>query len=158
MDELTRKLYETFLLFRKLHMSLLLPENLSKNEYFTLRCIEYLNKLENADGADRHASISALAKIMHVTTPAVSRTVSTLEEKGIILRRSDKNDRRNTYVELTTQGKTLLQKAQAEMNNFFNQMVQDMDPKDLEQLIQYLTEIYENACAELERKKQERKQ
>ena len=155
MDELTQKLYETFLLFRKLHMSLLLPENLSKNEYFTLRCIAYMHCV---DGGSQHVSISLLAKMMHVTTPAVSRTVSTLEERGILLRENDKNDRRNTFVDLTPQGKKLLENAHTEMTDFFNQMVHNMKQEDIKCLIQYLTDLYKNANAVLEQKQKEKQQ
>lgn len=155
MDELTRKLFETFQLFHKLHMSVLLPENLSKNEYLTLMCIE---RMHNVNTADRRVSISMVAKMLRVTTPAVSRTVSTLEERGILLRENDKNDRRNTYVKLTSQGKVILQQAHTEMNSFFNQMVHNMKQEDIKCLIQYLTDLYENANAMLEQKQKEKQQ
>lgn len=155
MNELTRRLFETLLLFQKMHMSVILPDNLTKNDYYTLKCIEYIR---NENNADNSVSISALANMLRVSAAAVSRNVSTLEERGILLRKRDTNDRRNTYVELTSQGKEILMQAQIEMDNFLNQIVHNMDKEDMEHLIEYLTKIYENAFAEYERRKQEKKE
>ena len=48
--------------------------------------------------------VSDLAKAVRMTMPGVSRALAGLEEKGIIERRIDKSDRRNTLVFLTEDG------------------------------------------------------
>ena len=48
--------------------------------------------------------VSQLAKELKVSSPAVSRMLGILENKGPIGRDVDKDNRRNTYVYLTQQG------------------------------------------------------
>ena len=62
-------------------------------------------------------SISALAKKLRVTTPAVSRTMRSLEKKDLIYRETDSKDRRNTFVRLTDTGKKILKQSELEMND-----------------------------------------
>ena len=153
MDELTRKIFETFQLFRKIHMYVLLPENLSRNEYFTLMSIEHLRNQQQ----EGHVSISMIAKILHVTTPAVSRTIHSLEEHEYLLRENDKNDRRNTFVKLTPKGNDILKQAHVQMSNFLNQMVHDLCKEDKEHLIHCMQQMYSNATAEIERMEHEKR-
>lgn len=164
MDDLNRRLFETFHMFQKLRMSNLLPTGLSRNDFSTLMCIEY-GKF-NPHGADmtpqetdcarEKMSISKLAKVLHVTTPAVSRTLKGLEEKGFVLREIDKEDRRNIFVELTDAGKNILRTAEAEMNDFTDTVVHNMDREDMEKLIDYLQQFFYLAQIELDKRKEKK--
>ena len=92
-----------------------------------------------------------IAKILHVTTPAVSRTIRSLENNEYLLRESDKNDRRNTFVKLTPKGNAILNQAHAQMSNFLNQMVYNLSKEDKEHLIHCTQQMYHNATTEIER-------
>ena len=63
-------------------------------------------------GENGKITISELAcaerKCFH---PAISRTLKGLEERGYVERNINKNDRRNTYVELTAEGERLTEEA-----------------------------------------------
>ena len=48
--------------------------------------------------------VSDIARYLELSAPAVSRTMKSLEEKEYIERHTDKQDRRNTFVKLTTKG------------------------------------------------------
>lgn len=58
-----------------------------------------------------------------VNINVVSRIVRTFEERGLIIRRANPNDTRAKSLELTTEGKTILEKArkriQTSINKFF---------------------------------------
>lgn len=150
MEDLNHRLLEAFHGFQKLPISALLPENISKNEFATLMCIEH--------GAGRKEgskiSVSALARDLHVTTPAVSRTLKGLEEKGLVFREVDTKDRRNTFVTVTENGRIVRKEAEEEMSDFFTTVIQNMEPEEIERLIDYLHQFFQTAQEELDRRKQ----
>ena len=53
-------------------------------------------------------SISELAEVKQISRPAISQAVELLVEKGLIDRRQSKGDRRYVELELTEEGKDLL--------------------------------------------------
>jgi DNA-binding MarR family transcriptional regulator len=53
-------------------------------------------------------SVSELAEIKQISRPAISQAVEVLVEKGLITRKQSKGDRRYVELELTDQGKDLL--------------------------------------------------
>lgn len=59
--------------------------------------------------------VSDIARYLELSAPAVSRTMKSLEEKEYIERQTDKQDRRNTFVKLTTKGE---EQQKAWMNSF----------------------------------------
>lgn len=53
-------------------------------------------------------NLSELAAKLQVSLPTMSKTISTLEERGWVVRRRDPTDRRRVHIEITSQGcKTL---------------------------------------------------
>ena len=93
------ELFRAMSQFRKLKFSDMFP-NISRAEFFTMSMI--MDKGENGK-----ITISELATKAHVLPPAMSRTLRGLENKGYVERNVNKQDRRNTYVELTEQGKKI---------------------------------------------------
>lgn len=57
-------------------------------------------------------TLSALAAELSVSVPTMSDTVSALERKGLLVRRSHPTDRRATVVEVTDAGRQLLDRLQ----------------------------------------------
>ena len=62
-----------------------------------------LEKLHNSS----NYGISNIADSLHVSSPAISRTITALENKGYAVRYIDKLNRRNTNVKLTDLGVNL---------------------------------------------------
>ena len=97
MDKLYEELFRSMNQFRKLKFSEMFPE-LCKTDFFVLCTI--MDKGENGQ-----ITISELAARAKMLPPAISRTLKGLEERGYVERNVNKNDRRNTYVELTETGR-----------------------------------------------------
>ena len=69
----------------------------SEIEFKTMSAISRISKSGDV-------KVSDIARYLELSAPAVSRTMKALEEKEYIERQTDKQDRRNTFVKLTTKG------------------------------------------------------
>ena len=69
----------------------------SEIEFKTMSAISRISKSGDV-------KVSDIARYLELSAPAVSRTMKSLEEKEYIERQTDKQDRRNTFVKLTTKG------------------------------------------------------
>ena len=72
--------------------------DLPRGEFMPLQTI-YAYSLRNP--GTKGIYVSELASQLKVSSPAVSRTLRSLETKGYIERSADKNDRRSTLIRLT---------------------------------------------------------
>lgn len=68
-------------------------------------------------------------------------------------RNINKNDRRNTYVELTAEGERLTEEARQIMADFGKSVMSQVDEADMKHLISYLDNIYHIAEKEIEARK-----
>lgn len=87
-------------------------------------------------GADEPQSLNALARAAGMDKSQMSRVVSGLTQKGIVLRGADVNDARGIRLSLTKSGKTLYQKlisAAAERNSAFLGCLTALERRVLEQ-------------------------
>jgi len=93
--------YEIQRLFDRMHRlqsSRPAPE-LARREFVTLHVLRKLCE-EKGGGIQ----MSALARELEVSLPAVSKNIQSLEERGYALREADPTSRRNTLVRPTEQG------------------------------------------------------
>ena len=84
----------------KLKLSNILT-GISEIEFKTMSAISRISKSGDV-------KVSDIARYLELSAPAVSRTMKSLEEKEYIERHTDKQDRRNTFVKLTTKGEKQL--------------------------------------------------
>lgn len=61
----------------------------------------------------------------------VSLSVSTLEEKGLLERCFEPNDRRTTHLKLTEQGHAIAQEGRKVQEDYFNRIYADISPEEL---------------------------
>lgn len=139
--------FEAFHRFRKLDITSMFPE-LSGSDFRTLMAIECVGKKKEGKGV----RVSELAQEMRVAAPAASRTLKGLEERGMIERSVDTEDRRNTYVFLTQKGQEVLANAEQIMNDFSHAVFERLDEEKMEHLIAYLKEIYEVSEQEIKKR------
>ena len=139
--------FEAFHRFRKLDITSMFPE-LSGSDFRTLMTIECVGKEKEGKGV----RVSELAQQMRVAAPAASRTLKGLEERGMIERSVDTEDRRNTYVFLTKKGKEVLADAEQIMNDFSHAVFERLDEEKMEHLIAYLKEVYEVSAQEIKKR------
>ncbi len=141
------EVFEAFHRFRKLDITSMFPE-LSGSDFRTLMAIECVGKEKQRKGV----RVSELAQEMCVVTPAASRTLKGLEERGMIERTVDTEDRRNTYVFLTEKGKKVLADTEQIMDDFSNAVFEHLDEEKMKHLIAYLKEIYEVSEQEIKKR------
>ena len=96
MNDKFEELFKAMHQFHKLRIGEMMP-NVSGADFWAMNNI--VNKSE-----DGKITISELAKKTNVLPSAISRTIRGLEDKGYVERTINKNDRRNTYVEMTDRG------------------------------------------------------
>ena len=151
MDKLYEELFRSMNQFRKLKFAEMFPM-ISRTDFFVMCTI--MDKGENGQ-----ITISELASRAKMLPSAISRTLKGLEERGYVERNVNKNDRRNTYVELTDAGKMVIEEARKTMAEFGKSVMAQVDEEDMKRLISYLDNIYRIAEKEIEtRKWQDRKE
>ena len=154
MEAIYRQFFTTMSQFHKLRISELLPD-MTKVDFMTLMEISHLNCGEEK----KKVTTSVLAEKMQAKPSAISRTLKGLEEKGLIERSVNRADRRNTYVELTEQGKQVIKDCKSDLDEVMLAVYAKMEPEDIRRLIGYLNEIYLIAKEEIElRIKKKRKE
>lgn len=144
-DDLYEDLFRAMNQFHKLKFSDMM-QNMSKADFIVMNVI--MNK-----GKDDKMTISELAAIARMLPSAISRTLKGLEEKGYVERTINKQDRRNTYVELTEEGKKQTCEVRQVMRDFGKTVMAKLDEHEVNELILYLNNIYSIAEKELEARK-----
>lgn len=145
MDKLYEELFRSMNQFRKLKFAEMFPM-ISRTDFFVMCTI--MDKGENGQ-----ITISELASRAKMLPSAISRTLKGLEERGYVERNVNKNDRRNTYVELTEAGRQLTEEARQTMSDFGKSVMSQVDEADMKRLISYLDNIYHIAEKEIENRK-----
>lgn len=80
-----------------------------------------------------YTTVSALAKQMHVSPPAISRTLRSLDAKGYIMRSPDPDDRRNTHISITESGLCLMKEFHERMDDFMERVLSHFTDEEFEQ-------------------------
>ena len=145
MDKLYEELFRAMNQFRKLKFAEMFPM-INRTDFFAMCTI--MDKGENGK-----ITISELASRAKMLPSAISRTLKGLEERGYVERNINKNDRRNTYVELTAEGERLTEEARQIMADFGKSVMSQVDEADMKRLISYLDNIYHIAEKEIEARK-----
>lgn len=146
MDELHTELFTAMDRFHKLRIMDMFPE-MTKSDCMMLLAIERLNEKKG-----RSVTVSELAEKVCAKNSAVSRTLKSLEEQGLIERSVNREDRRNVYVALTKKGKEEQQRIGQTMNELGQAVVAQMNEEDIEKLAVCLNEVYEIARREIEKR------
>lgn len=139
------ELFKAMHQFHKLRLGDIMPD-ISGADFWTMWNI--MDK-----GEDGKITISELAKKTRVLPSAISRTLKRLEEKGYVERTVNKNDRRNTYVEITDRGREVAQEVREIMRDYGEAVLSKFDEEELSMLISYLNNIYDIAKKEIEVRK-----
>lgn len=107
-----------------------------------------INKLERLHNSSNYG-ISNIADSLHVSSPAISRTITSLENKGYVERKIDKLNRRNTLVRLTENGMTVFENECNQIYCFMNNVVNRMGEEKLNELFLLSNELLENVEKEI---------
>ena len=117
----------------------------SQAEFFVMSAINKLERIHNSE----NYSISHIADSLHVSSPAISRTITALENKGYVERHIDKLNRRNTVVRLTENGTEVFNTECDRIYHFLNNVVNRMGEDKLNELFTLSNELLENVEKEI---------
>lgn len=117
----------------------------SQAEFFAMSVINKLDRIHNST----NCGISNIADSLHVSSPAISRTITALEKRGYVERQIDKLNRRNTVVRLTQSGNEVFNGECDRIYRFLNNVVNRMGEDKLEELFALSNELLENVEKEI---------
>ena len=117
---------------------------LPESELITLYTIRDANQYDGVE----NTLISGLAEKLHVSVPTISRCLSRLEEKGLVQKSSQTNDRRNTYVCLTEKGLAIYEESFRTLSSFVERALSRIDGEELNQFFATFDKIYDALAQE----------
>lgn len=115
---------------------------ISHSEFFLLNIIMDRNN---------DITVSEIAAELEVTPPAVSRSLKSLESRGLIKRETNLINRRNTMVRLTETGQKFLEMSRRQMDVVMQYVEEKMGEERKNQLcllLEEMTKIIEQYAAE----------
>jgi DNA-binding MarR family transcriptional regulator len=77
-------------------------------------------------------TLGELAAAEQIQPPSVTRLVKGLQESGLIVQKTDPNDRRSTRVAISPQGKRALSEIRDRKTQFLNSKLSALSAKELE--------------------------
>lgn len=122
---------------RQFMNSIPLRTGISHSEFCLLNIIT-----DNSDSGDG-ITVSAIAAELDVTPPAVSRSLKSLESRGLVTRETNLINRRNTMVRLTENGRELLENSRKQMDAVMERVHEKMGEERKNQLCDLLSEMME---------------
>ena len=94
-----------------------------------------MNKIQDCAAVRGTVHVSDIQKNSHVSKPAISQMLSTLEKKGYIVREIDVEDRRKIAVSLTSKGREEIAGLKADMDSTFEEIVLRFGESNTKQLL-----------------------
>ncbi|MCM1024361.1 MAG: winged helix DNA-binding protein [Prevotella sp.] len=139
------RLVEQFRRMRQFMNAVPLKTGISHSEF----CL--LNIIAECPGSADGMTVSAIAAELDVTPPAVSRSLKSLESRGLVSRETNLINRRNTMVRLTESGRDFLDRSRRQMDNvmrYVNEKMGEERKNRLYELLAEMTEIIEDYVTE----------
>ena len=135
--------------FRKLHLFKLVPE-LNHGEIMIIGTIAPGGCRREMLDDDKGMKVSDIVKATKAPAPAISRALSSLEEKGLIERTADRSDRRNTLVSLTEKGIQMNEHVISTFDEYMDGVFGRLDDKEIEKGLEAIGKLLSAAQTELE--------
>lgn len=146
-------LHEAMFRLGRLNIMAVIPD-LCQAEVVVLKTIA--DCVSSCENPDEGVKVSAVVSELCVAPPAVSRTMNSLEEKGLIIRRVNKSDRRNMLVTLTEAGWKKKADNEQLLSDLMRKIFARVGEDKVKQTIDSINEIYEATREELNLIKKER--
>ena len=146
-DEFTRALYE----LRNLHFNRIgvkkngaagsieqdMAENTLDLNMPTFGLLKQLQERENREEAGS-ALLSEMQDYLRVSKAAVSQMLGTLENRGLITRETDPQNRRTIIVKLTKEGNEMIDRVEQKFNYYICMMIERFGEKDTKEIIRLI--------------------
>jgi len=121
-----------------------------------LTLMQWIEK--NSAREDGNELLSEIQSNLHITKPAISQMLNSLEKKGYITREIDKTDRRKTIKKVTPYGLEIMGRMKKDTDETFSRVISGFGEKKTEQLIKLFDEfsdVSENIIEQLIKQKPE---
>ena len=105
-NPMAQKLWQSFMQFGRAQWHQRPVAGCTPGEVRLLICIRRCAK-----AAPDATKVSDLSKMLHITAPAVTQMLNSLEANGLVERQNDPGDRRSVLLTLTEKGETVTQQA-----------------------------------------------
>lgn len=128
------------ILFLLKELSNQLGPKFERNTNISLSRFELLQQLYQVDEINQ----SALQKTVNIDHAAITRHLKQLESEGMVSRRRNPSDNRETFVSLTDEGRSRILTCHSDKLSFIGQMFQEFQPEELRLLIDMLIRIQKN--------------
>nr|MDD6335397.1 MarR family transcriptional regulator [bacterium] len=95
-----------------------------------------------ARGDKRQCSVTEIARQLHVSPPAISRTLRRLREKHFVETIPDEADRRNLYIMVTGEGMAALDANRQKVSGLIGRALAHLEPGELDAFYRLFDKIY----------------
>jgi len=128
---LNEQFVDTMFRLRRLHMNGLNHSGANMKE------IVAMMKVAECDtDSNQNIFFDELGEKLWISKPAISQMFNSLEERGLMTREIDKNDRRKVRLSLTAEGKTFLKERQRHMQEMVEKIFDRFGEEDLRKLLE----------------------
>ena len=130
------ELMNTLVRFKKIGASLLGTSDLHMGELFVL------NHLAQSHSSEEPACFATdIHQELHVTKPAISQMLNSLEKKGYLCREIDPNDRRRFTLSLTMAGRAVALQMNKQLDGLSGEVVSRFGEENMRNLIDLFTQF-----------------
>ena len=145
---LRRRLFDAAARMRKQRQEPPAPEGVTPAEMYAIMAVSRL------EGEGRSVRSGDIAKCGHATPSAVSQTLKSLEEKGLITRQRDKGDSRAVTVHLTEGGRAFSARGRELHEQMIDGVLTYLGPEDAEHLVRIVERLADFPASEVVRAQQ----
>ena len=132
---LRRRLFDAAARMRKHRQEPPTPKGITPAEMYAIMAVSRL------EGEGRKVRSGDIAKCGQATPSAVSQTLKSLEEKGLITRQRDKGDSRAVTVHLTENGRAFSARGRELHEQMIDEVLTYLGPEDAEHLVRIVERL-----------------
>lgn len=145
---LRRRLFDAAARMRKQRQEPPTPKGITPAEMYAMMAVSRL------EGEGRKVRSGDIAKCGQATPSAVSQTLKSLEEKGLITRQRDKGDSRAVTVHLTEDGRAFSARGRELHEQMIDEVLTYLGPEDAEHLVRIVERLIDFPACEAARAQQ----
>jgi len=134
LDELATRYFETSFMVHRRGENLInqrISEHLTHDQHFVLN---YIHKKHNVTSSE-------LAEMLNVKKSAVTALINRLEEKALIERKRQHNDRRVIHLSLSPKGQQLSEASSQKVNEIVEDLITHFSDEEIHQFMQIYEKI-----------------
>lgn len=152
-DSVARRFMELHHKMKSVSFSILLNNDFNQSEFATLMVMSHILGDCGKDPVGRSVSMNSLTKELRVSPAMISKTVGSLENRGLVERIIDKSDRRGVRVCFIPKGFELFEANKENTKRFMFKVFEEMGEENLSTFF----DLNERLCSIILRRLQEYK-